>query len=121
MGDLYTVQGKPLGIILRVLGHPWKSILGSSGGLGRLWGSIGGYWVTLGPPFFGLGAALGVHFGGLGVPLGAFGAHHFRRFWTPNGALEAPKMGLQSLKNPFKYLSKLWLDFQAVSGAFLVN
>ena len=81
-----TPLDDPTGVFgdhLRVLGHPWKSILGSSGGLGRLWGSIGGYWVTLGPPFFGLGAALGVHFGGLGAPLGALGAQSSPRTASP--------------------------------------
>ena len=37
----------PLGIILRVLGHPWKSILGSWGGLGRAFWDVGPHFCTL--------------------------------------------------------------------------
>ena len=86
-------------IILAFLGHPWTSILGSWGGLGR--------------PFWGSGGALGRAWRAVVTKdrLPKLAAHHFKRFWITNGALEAPKMELKSLKNPFKNPSKFWLDF----------
>ena len=86
-------------IILAFLGHPWASILGSWGGLGR--------------PFGGSGGALGRVWRAVVTKgrLPKLASHHFKRFWTPNGAQEAFKMEVKSLKNPFKTLSKIWLDF----------
>ena len=55
---------------------------------------------SLGPPFGGLGVALGVHLGGHGVPLDAFGAHavsstallsYRRSILSDFGAQRAPK------------------------------
>ena len=95
-------------IILVFLGHPWTSIFGTWGGLGC--------------PFWGSGGVLGRVWRAVVTKdrLPKLAAQSFKRFWIPNGALEA-KMELTSLTNPFKNLSIFWLDFYAVSGAFVVN
>ena len=47
-------------------------------------GSIFGVLGHLGPPFGGLGVALGVHFGAQGVPLAAFGAQAVPKTASPD-------------------------------------
>ena len=71
-------------IILAFLGHPWTSIFGSWGGLGR--------------PFWGYGGGLGRVWRAV-VAKGRLPLSRpplFERFWSPNGAQEAPKMELKS-------------------------
>ena len=41
-------------------------------------------WGTLGRPFWGLGVALGINFGGLRVPQGAFGAQSAPKTLSPD-------------------------------------
>ena len=86
-------------IILVFLGHPWTSIFCSWGGIGR--------------PFWGFGGGLGRVWRAVvakgRLPLSR--SPLFERFWSPNGAQEAPKMDLKSFKNRFKHLSKFWSDF----------
>ena len=109
VNDHFGILGAPLDVHFGVLGWPWASILGSWGSLGRA--------------FWGSGDALGRVWRAVVAKdrLPKLAPHHFKRFWSPKGAQKAPKMDLKSLKSRLKNLLKFWSDFEAVSGAFLVN
>ena len=78
--------------------------------------------------------AFGPHFGGLGVPVGAFGAQStsktvgvfhgpplLSRVWRAKGVQEGAKMKLKSIKNRFKNRLNFLLGFGLVLDGFLVD
>ena len=116
LGVVLVVLGWLLGCIFSVLGCRWSSW---DGILGSFWGSWG---------------AAGVHFVGLGLPLGTFGAQSsrktaplFRRrslfddFGAQRVPKKASKMEQKSVKNGFKNPSIFLIDFSSVSEAFFLT
>ena len=87
------VDFRSLGVILVVLGWLLGCIFGV---LSCLWSAWGAIWES----FWGSWGAVGVHFVGLGVPLGTFGAQSSRKtaslfrgppFFDDFGAQRVPK------------------------------